>query len=116
MLSPYHPIQLALGLIIWSVWFVFIYGFLSVACVLAPPSPVDGAGTWINTLLLISTLVITALLLYWARKCWRTASHNKTHDRPPQRMIIRVAAGVYAAAAIATLGVGLVVTVLPPCV
>ena len=41
--SPLHPLHLFLGLIIWSAWFVFLYGGLSVACEFAPPGVEQGA-------------------------------------------------------------------------
>lgn len=116
MLSPYHPLQLALGFIVWAVWFSMIYGGLSVACAVAPAPPEQGAFTWINAALLVSTLLTTGLLLYWARICWRAARAGVDRDTPPQRLIVRLAAGVHLAAALATLSVGAVVIALPPCV
>ena len=116
MPSPYHPLQLALGLIVWAVWFSAIYGALSVACVLAPPPPAQGPFTWINATLLLCTLPVIALLLLWARQCWRAVEEGKGRDTPPRRLIVRVAAGVHLAGAIATLSVGLTLLVLPPCV
>ncbi len=73
MIAPFHPLQLTLGLIVWSVWFVALYGGLSVACAVAPPAATLGALTWINGLLLLLTLATTALLAYWAHGCWRAA-------------------------------------------
>jgi hypothetical protein len=40
MLSITHPLQLVPGLIIWALWFIAIYGGLSVACALAPPNAI----------------------------------------------------------------------------
>lgn len=116
MLSPYHPMQLALGLIVWAVWFVVLYGGLSVACVLAPPPVEQGAYTWINGALLLGTLLVTALLLYWAYGCWKTARANIERDGASRRLIVRVAMGVHLAGALASFSVGAVVITLPPCV
>ncbi len=38
-----HPIHLAVGLTLWSVWFVAVYSGLSVACAVTPPPPEAGA-------------------------------------------------------------------------
>ena len=40
---PHHPVHLILGLCVWSIWFVVLYGGLSVACQLTPPEPQQGA-------------------------------------------------------------------------
>lgn len=109
MLSPSHPLQLPMGLIIWSLWFVTIYTSLSVACALAPPAAELGPRTWINGVLLILTCAVALLLSLLFVRNWRAPVSGH------QRFIARVAAGIYAAAALATLGVGLPVIALPPC-
>ncbi len=115
MLSPYHPLQLALGLIVWAIWFSLTYGALSIACVLAPPPAELGAFTWINGVLLIIALAATGLLLFWAHRCWRTARQGRPGGSVSQRMIPWLGVGVHLAGAIATLGVGLTLLFLPPC-
>lgn len=112
--SPFHPLHLVLGLIIWAAWFVAMYGGLSVACSVASPAPADGAQTWINAALLALTLVITVLLLIQGYRCWRASSSAENGGRS-RRFISRVAAGVYLLSAIATLMIGLPVIALPPC-
>jgi len=114
MLSPYHPLQLALGLIVWAVWFSVTYGALSIACVLAPPAE-QGTFTWINGILLIAALAVTGLLLFWAHRCWRAAQRDRAESSSSPRMILWLGVGVHLAGAIATLGVGLTVLFLPPC-
>ncbi len=114
MVSPYHPLQLVLGLIVWSLWFVLLYGGLSVACQLAAPDPARGATTWINVLGLGLALLITAALLVAAWRC-RRASRARGADPVPGRFVATVAAAVYALAAFATLGIALPALVLPPC-
>jgi hypothetical protein len=110
LFSPTHPLQLALGLIIWSAWFVLIYSVLSIACEFATLDEALHSRNWLNGLLLILTLVTTAFLLFLAWRCWRAAT-------PPghKQFITRVAAGIYLVAAISTLAVGLPTLVLPPC-
>ncbi len=110
MRSPSHPLQLPMGLIIWSLWFVIMYASLSVACAFVPPDSALGPRTWINGLLLILTLVVTLLLTLLAVRNWRAPGDGH------RRFVARVSAGIYFAAAIATLGVGLPVVALPPCV
>lgn len=113
MLSVTHPLQLVLGLIIWALWFVVIYGGLSVACAVAPPDVASGAYTWINGLILLLTLLTTGFLLILANVCRRVALRK---GPGVIRFITGVAAGIYLASALATLVVGLPVVALPPCV
>ena len=110
MLAPGHPFQLALGLVIWSGWFIAVYGGLSVGCKLAPPAPMPGPFTWINLALLLITLPVVAGLLVLARRCWRFAATTT------QPFIAQVAAGLHLSAAIATLAVAMPTLYLPPCV
>lgn len=119
-LSPYHPLQLALGLAIWFAWFSLMYGGLSLACVTVPPPAQLGPLTWLNGVLLLATGITTAVLAWWAYRCWRAAKtvckNIEEADRQSGRLIASVSAGGYLAAAIATLCVGLTVVALPPCV
>ena len=115
MPAPSHPLQLVLGLVVWSAWFVLLYGGLSVGCALAPPAPEAGTANWLNALLLLATLATTVLLTLWARSCWRAAGRSKDNGAQT-RFITRIAAGVHLVAAAATLAVGLPTLALPPCV
>lgn len=109
--APTHPLQLVLGLVLWSLWFVVIYGGLSVACAVAPPVPEQGALTGINIGLGLLTLATTSLLLEWSRNCYREASRHQSH----RRFIALSAAGLHLFAAAGVVFVGLPVVVLPPC-
>lgn len=115
MLSPYHPLQLALGLAVWIVWFALMYGALAVACEVAPPPAEHGPFTWINVALLFSTLAVTGLLLYWAYDCWRAANAGDRRDKSSRRFIARLGMGINLIGAIATLSLGLMALLLPPC-
>lgn len=102
--------QLALGLVIWSLWFVLVYSVLSIGCAFFVPETTSRLLNGLNVLLLLLTLITTVLLGLLALWCWRAIT-------PPgdKRFIARVSAGLYLAAAVATLAVGLPVLVLPPC-
>lgn len=113
--SAYHPIQIPLGLVIWSLWFVALYGGLSVACSVAPPPADDGAWNWLNLALGGLTLATLLALLWLARRfCRMTAPGHGLNER--QVFVTRMAAGMHFIAALATLFVGIPLLQLPPCV
>lgn len=114
MLAPSHPLQIALGLIVWSVWFVALYGGLSVGCALAPPDADLGARTWLNGLLAALTAITFAWLVWQVRRCWRAARPGMD-DAPNRRFITTLSAGIYAVAAVSTLVIGIPILGLPPC-
>jgi hypothetical protein len=111
MRASIHPLELVLGLVVWSAWFVALYGGLSLACAYVPPDPRAGAATWLNTTLAAFTFIVAAWLAGRAYACWREAPAARAR----RRFVAMVAAGVYASAAIATLVVGVPVLLLPPC-
>lgn len=113
MLAPSHPMHLALGLIVWSVWFVALYGGLSVGCAFAPPAAELGARTWLNGLLGALTAIIFACLALQAWVCWRAARPSTAGSR--RRFVTTLSAGLYVFAAVSTLVVGIPVLGLPPC-
>lgn len=107
-----HPVHLVAGLLIWSAWFVVIYGGQAVGCELARPADEAGAWTWLNAVLVLHTLLFTALLLYLT---W--AAHRSTPaERGNARFILRTSTTLYLVSAIATLVAGFPTLVLPPCV
>lgn len=114
MLAPTHSLQLALGLIVWSVWFVAIYSGLSVGCALAPPDVGLGARTWLNGLLAALTAITFTWLVWQMRRCWR-AVHTGMDEPPNRRFITALSAGIYAVAAVSTLVIGIPILGLPPC-
>jgi hypothetical protein len=111
-----HPMQLALGFIVWSIWFVVLYGGLSVACALAMPPIGAGSMNWLNASLLLLTLATIALLMYWSVLCWQGSTSIRGQKRRTSRFISQVSAGLHAMAAGAALAVGLPALVLPPCI
>jgi hypothetical protein len=110
-LAPSHPLQLLLGLTLWSLWFVAIYAGLSVACELAPPAPGQGALTAINAGLGLLALATLALLGWLA---WRgLAAGRESVGRA--RFIALVGAGLHLFSAVGVAFVGLPLVALPPC-
>lgn len=110
MFAPTHPLQLVLGLIIWSAWFVLIYTVLSVGCSVAPPANVATPVNWINAALIVLTIITTLLLTFFAARCWRSHAISGNSG-----FTARVAACVYLIGAMSTLAIGIPVLVLPPC-
>lgn len=112
--SPFHPIQIPIGLIIWSLWFATIYGGQAVACKISPPDPAQGVWNWLNGSLGLLTVLTLALLLWLTRYFWRLS-------RPPQELnerqlfVTKLAAGIHFIAALATLFVGIPLLQIPPC-
>ncbi|WP_278452743.1 hypothetical protein [Stutzerimonas kunmingensis] len=112
--SPFHPVQIPIGLIIWSLWFVAMYGGQAVICKVSPPDPADGVWNWLNGSLGVLTLLTLTLLFWLARYFWRLS-------RPPhelnerQQFVTKLAAGIHFIAALATLFVGIPLLQIPPC-
>ncbi|MDQ2076841.1 hypothetical protein [Marinimicrobium sp. ABcell2] len=114
MLAPTHPMQLALGLTVWALWFVVWYSALSLGCALAPPESIGASLSWINWLLIALSLPFIAVLLYWARRSWRASVDAGL--TATARFIAQVAAGAHLVAAGAVVFMILPGLVLPPCV
>ncbi|MBH3338336.1 hypothetical protein [Pseudomonas sp. UBA7530] len=111
--SPYNPIHIPLGLVLWSLWFVAIYGGLSVGCAFVPPDPAQGQWTWLNGLLALLSLVTAIALLLLARLFQRAARRDRATQS--ERFVARIAAGINLIGAIATVFVALPTLSLPPC-
>lgn len=110
-----HPAHMVSGLVIWALWFVVVYAFLSVSCAVAPPDEALGRTTWINTVLLLMTALTACLLMAAGVRCWRVR-RSMTQAPHHRRFSVSVAMTVYGLSALATLAVGLPVLVWPPCV
>lgn len=107
-----HPIHLVGGHTIWGIWFVAIYGGLSVACTVAPPDAGGDVVTGINVAIGVSTLAIAALLLWLT---WASARAARRAAWRRERFFGLASAGNYLFASGATLFVGYPVVFLPPC-
>ncbi|MFY0990384.1 hypothetical protein [Halomonas sp. C05BenzN] len=110
-LAAGHPLQLVLGLTIWSLWFVTVYGGLSVACAVAPPAPAQGAMTGLNGGLGLLTLATLGLLLWLAGWCLGAARRSSGRGR----FMAALAAGLHLFSAAGVAFVGLPLVTLPPC-
>ena len=93
-LSPDSPWQLALGFTLWSLWFVGVYGGVSVAC--AARWAADARGPWngVNGALIAGTLATLVLLLLAARRCLRHARALRRLDPAGPRRPARPADAV----------------------
>lgn len=112
LLTATHPGHLVIGLTIWAIWFVVVYGGVSLACAIAPPTPAAGPWNWINAGVGVLTLATIAGLSAVALFCWR----GRRAASPARHFVATTAAGLYLIAAVATLAVGAPALRLPPCV
>jgi hypothetical protein len=111
-----HPLQLVLGWGIWALFFVALYGGLSVACAVQPPPTEAGAITVLNLSLFLLTLTVTAGLSLAGWACWRSSMSSPARQEGSAGFISRIAASLYLMAAFAAMAVGLPVVLLPACV
>lgn len=111
MTHPNHPMQLVWGLTIWAIWFVAVYGGLSVACA-ATDWQRESPLSLNNALLLLATIPTVLLLTWLMKRCWRARQPAPGY----RRFIAAVSAALYAASALATIAVAVPILLLPPCV
>ena len=105
--SAWH---LVVGLTLWFAWFCATYGGLAVACAVAPPSPAEGAWTWLNLAVLLLAAACTGA---FAGAAWASSRAHGKGER--QRFLVRVATALYAIAALSTAMVALPAVVMAPC-
>lgn len=112
--SPFHPVQISLGLVVWSLWFVALYAGLAIACEVARPAPGEGAPL-LNLGFGVFTLATAGLLALSAGACLRAL--RREPERPPRdRFVARVGAAGHLIALAATLFIGVPLLGLPSCV
>jgi len=121
MRLPYatHPLQLLAGLSVWALWFVVVYGGLSVACSTASADATAQRGVFSGISLLLAglTLATTAGLAWAAFACARAASRiDHAAEGGVGLFIARCAAALHGVAAISTLFVGFPLLLLWPCI
>ncbi len=114
-----HPLQLLAGLSVWALWFVVVYGGLSVACSAASADATAQRGVFsgINLLLAAVTLATASGLAWAALACGRAASRiDRAADGGVGRFIARCASALHVVAALSTLFVGFPLLLLWPCI
>lgn len=111
--SAWH---LVIGLTLWFAWFCVTYGGLAVACAAAPPSPAQGAWTWLNAAVLLLAAACTAAFAGAAWASGRAARWRADAASTRERFIARAATALYATAAFSTAWVALPAVLLAPCV
>jgi hypothetical protein len=128
MLSPFHPLQIVLGLIVWALYFIVVYALTSIACEHFAPPPAAGAVNWLNGGLLALTVVVVIGLLSQAWRGWQAHSgtRKKSTTQPPDNHQVHAAStshfinyigiAVHIIAAVATLYTGAPALVLTPCI
>lgn len=107
-----HPLQLVAGFIMWAIWFGLMYGFLSIQCI--EQSNLQRF-SWINALLLLFTIITTAILSFLAFTMARTLLITEKKDKPTRYFILWMGCCVYIVAAFTTLFTGSMALFFPPC-
>ncbi|KTD13241.1 hypothetical protein [Legionella jamestowniensis] len=112
MMKFSHPIQMILGLVIWSIWFILMYSFLSIGCSVVF-SGITRSG--INIILFCCTWVTLIILVYLTYHCWKT--HKSLADKcsTVTAFVLWISFGGYVTAVIATFSIGVMVLFFPPC-
>lgn len=110
-----HPLNLVAGPVVWSVWFIAVYGGLSVVC---GGTPGDGAGSSATRIALASlTGVVIGALCACALASRRAAAAPVAGDGTEVRRFIATAAmALHGVAAVATAFTALPLLAVPPCV
>lgn len=117
MLSPFHPLHLALGLAMWFGGLNLLYGGLSLGCMIAPPAAEQGPFNWLNLALGIAALANAGLLLLMANRCRQALDREIEGEylTPVRRFIAGAGSALYLLAALSTLALAIPVLRLPPC-
>lgn len=102
-----HPASLLLGPVVWSVWFVTLYGGLSLSCHLGWLVNGGDHPAAINLLLAGAGTLVALLLLAAALTAWRTPSEAG--------FIPRTSAMVSACSAVASLLLAAPGLIMAPC-
>jgi hypothetical protein len=106
-----HPLHFVIGLTLWCIWFVAVYGGHAVACAVAPPAPEQGVFTMVNAMLLLVSIAATLVLAALTLGCCREA---KLHEGR-FRFNAAVSAGLYLFSALGVVFTALPIVGIPPC-
>lgn len=106
-----HPLHFVIGLTLWSIWFVAVYGGHAVACSVAPPAPEQGAFTLVNAALLVVSIATIALLAALTVGCCRMAKRHEGR----LRFNATVSAGLYLFSTLGVVFAAMPIIGIPPC-
>lgn len=106
-----HPLHFVIGLTLWCIWFVAVYGGHAVACSAAAPAPEQGVFTLLNGGLLMVSLLTTAVLVALTWGCCQAAKQHQGRAR----FNAAVSAGLYLFSALSVVFVALPIVGVPPC-
>ena len=103
--------------VLWSVHFVFVYSFVSLACLWGWGGvTLLGVGV-IGWVVALATILVAAAIAVLGLRAWRETAAPVRDDAPVhrQRFSARLAALISGLFLVSTLLVGLPTLVLPPC-
>ncbi len=108
----FSPLYSLTGPLIWCIWFVALYGGLSVLCVRVANAGASGPG-WVNLVLGLLTLLAVLTLSVLA---WRSLQElRQFREADDTRLYLWLALAGQLVSALAVVAVGLPVVYLPPC-
>lgn len=115
-----HPLNLVAGLVIWSIWFIAVYGGLSVACAVGAPDLGGAAPRGVIVGLAALTLAVIGVLCACAlasRRAVTAATTAPTREGAEIRRFFATAGmALHVVAAVATAFTGLPLLAVPSCV
>lgn len=107
-----HPLQLALGLTAWLLWFLLAYAAVSLGCVDEPRALADSTGRGgLRAWLLGSAAAVTVTLAAGAERCLRAARGGCGTPR----FLAQAAGCLHIAAAVSVVFVAAPVAWVAPC-
>ena len=106
-----HPLHFVIGLTLWCIWFVAVYGGHAIACSVAPPAPEQGVFTLVNVMLLAVSIAAIALLAALTVGCCRMAKRHEGR----LRFNATVSAGLYLFSTLGVVFAAMPIMGIPPC-
>ncbi|NYT74766.1 hypothetical protein HZU72_20450 [Halomonas sp. QX-2] len=106
-----HPLHFVIGLTLWCIWFVAVYGGHAIACSVAPPAPEQGVFTLVNAMLLVVSIAAIALLAVLTVGCCRMAKRHEGR----LRFNATVSAGLYLFSTLGVVFAAMPIIGIPPC-
>lgn len=106
-----HPLHFVIGLTLWCMWFVAVYGGHAVGCAVAPPAPEQGVFTLVNAMLLAVSIAAIALLAALTVGCCRIAKRHEGR----LRFNATISAGLYLFSTLGVVFAAMPIMGIPPC-